>query len=597
MNIHAFLHIPDSNYCYAYDTSTLHIRLRTAKNDAKSVTLRYGDPYQWQQGGGGGNLNADGAYGWVNYDTEMKKEATTDHFDYWIVAINPEFRRARYGFIIKNNETEIFYGEGGIFDIESNALNQLLNYFNLPFLNAADVFKAPSWVKDTIWYQIFPERFANGNPLNDPAGVKNWGDNSVLTWESFYGGDIDGITKNLDYLSDLGITGIYLNPIFKSPSTHKYDTADYYEIDPSFGTKDIFKNFVDLAHQRGIKIMLDLVVNHCGYNFAPWQDVLQHEENSIYKDWFHIREFPVATLADNQAINYDAFAFVKKMPKMKTENPEVSNFFLDVARYWTKNFNIDGWRLDVSNEVDHAFWREFRKEVRKINPECYILGEIWHDSNPWLKGDQFDAVMNYPLTNAILDYIAKDKSSASKFVSEYTKVQVMYSQNVHEVSFNLLGSHDTARVLTIASDNKKRLLLAYQFMFTLSGSPCIYYGDEIGMDGGDDPGCRKCMIWDEQKQDLTILEAFKQMIKLRKDEPALRSTKLNWLQIDDEKNVLVYEKRHVGESVIVILNNSGVVQTVELPINEPKIYENLITKNSHPAKTIELQPFELILLK
>ena len=583
MNLHGILHLPSSNYAYAYNKETLHIRLRTAKDDVTQVTLRAGDPYQWVSGGGGGNLNAEGAMGWVCEDIPMEKEASTDLFDFWFAVVKPPFRRLRYGFFIESGIHKIFYGEGGILNLQDadnrQATEQLLNYFCFPFLNAADIYDSPFWAKDTVWYQIFPERFANGDPSINPEKTLEWGSIDP-TWDSFFGGDIQGWIDKLDYLVELGITGIYTCPIFKSPSTHKYDTTDYFEIDPQFGDKETFKRFVELAHSKGIKVMLDIVVNHCGYDFAPWQDVLEHGENSKYKDWFHIRNFPVVTLEDETYPNYDAFAFVKKMPKMKTENPEVRDYFLKVATYWVKEFDIDGWRLDVSNEVDHTFWREFRKAVRAVKDDVYILGEVWHDSSPWLRGDQFDAVMNYPLTTAILNFIAKGKTTPAQFKEAMEKIQTMYTRNVSEVNFNLLGSHDTERLLTICGGNKEKALLAYSFLMTLSGSPCIYYGDEIGMDGSDDPDCRKCMIWDKDKQDLNMLAIFKKLIEVRKNYPAMRATTIKWIYIDDAENLIIFKKLHDEGDIYVILNNSNEKKIVDLSVIPSDTYTDLLTEQT-----------------
>src|SRR5699024_5658775 len=209
-----------------------------------------------------------------------------------------------------------------------------------------------------------------------------------------------GIIKHLDYLVDLGINGIYFTPIFKAHSNHKYDTIDYMEIDPQFGDKSTFKELVKACHEKGIRIMLDAVFNHSGYYFSQFQDVLEKGENSKYKNWFHIKDFPIQT---DPVPNFDSFAFTSHMPKLNTEHPDVKQYLLDVATYWIKEFDIDGWRLDVANEVDHQFWREFRTAVKSVKQDVYILGEIWHDSMPWLQGDQFDAVMNYPFTNSAIE--------------------------------------------------------------------------------------------------------------------------------------------------------------------------------------------------
>ena len=497
MNLHAIYHRPNQNYAYSYDAKTIHLRLRTAKNDIKQVTVKFGDPYHWIRGGGSGNLNAEGAQGWISHEIKMKKEASTDLFDFWFVSVNPEFRRMRYAFIVEDESEQVLFGEKKIVSLTQDEktnyphLNDIGNFFCFPFLNPADIFNAPKWVKSTVWYQIFPERFANANPDLNPENTVEWGSIDPKG-DTFYGGDLEGVIKNLDHLQELGINGIYFCPIFKSPSTHKYDTTDYFEIDPQFGDKETFKRLVKEAHKRGIKIMLDAVFNHCGWNFPQWQDVIKYKEKSTYKDWFHIRKFPLIEndfdpLTQPGGLNYDAFAFAQNMPKLNTENPEVIDYFLEVGRYWIREFDIDGWRLDVANEVDHTFWRLFRNAVREVKEDVYILGEIWHDSQPWLNGDQFDAVMNYPLGDAILKYVAQDKITSSEFSLALNKVLTDYARNVNEVAFNLLDSHDTQRLLTVCGGHKQKALLAYTLQMTQTGTPCIYYGGEIGLDGGADP--------------------------------------------------------------------------------------------------------------
>lgn len=606
MNYHALYHRPKQNYAYAYDEKTIHLRVRTAKNDVKTATVRFGDPYHWVSGGGGGNLNAEGAVGWISHEIPMKKEASTDLFDFWIAEVSPEFRRMRYAFILEKKNERILYGEKKIVDLKKeNAedhLNQLGNFFCFPFLNAIDVMDTPEWVKSTVWYQIFPERFANGDPSLTPENAVEWGSVDPK-FNTFYGGDLQGVIDHLDYIQDLGITGLYFCPIFKAPSTHKYDTTDYFDIDPQFGDKETFKKLVQLAHERGIKIMLDAVFNHCGWHFPQWQDVVKNEEKSEYKDWFHIRNFPLIEEEFNPVsqpggLNYDTFAFGAGMPKLNTENPEVIDYLLEVGRYWVREFDIDGWRLDVANEVDHAFWREFRKAVREIKNDVYILGEIWHDSQPWLNGDQFDAVMNYPLGDAILEFIAKGNTKPSEFKIAVNKVFTEYAHTVNEAAFNLLDSHDTSRLLTICGDNKQKALLAYTFQMTQTGSPCIYYGGEIGLDGGADPLCRKCMIWDKDQQDLEMFDYLKKLISIRKSYPAMSSHELQWISVNDEQDYVIFKKIYQEEEIYVILNNSKKKQKIKIPEKMKQAYIELLSDQSMELhKPLTLAPHSALLLR
>ncbi|WP_163580656.1 glycoside hydrolase family 13 protein [Gracilibacillus saliphilus] len=545
MFIEAINHRATNPYIYARDKETIEIMLETKKGDVEAVELIFADPYDFK-----GDQ-------WQYKTKQMIKTGSTQLTDYWKVSVQPEYRRLRYGFqCMDKDNTKIIVTEREFYKTIPSDIG---NYFCMPYLHENDIFQAPDWVKDTVWYQIFPERFANGDSSLNPEGTIPWGSEEPSA-TNFFGGDFQGVIDHLDYLSDLGITGIYFTPIFKAYSNHKYDTIDYFEIDPQFGDKETFRRLVNECHNRGIKVMLDAVFNHSGYYFEPFQDVLEKQEDSRYKDWFHIWEFPVK--AEGYP-NYDAFGFVASMPKLNTANPEVKKYLLDVARYWIEEFDIDGWRLDVANEVDHTFWRDFRKVVKEVKPDAYILGEIWHDAMPWLQGDQFDAVMNYPFTNGAVAYFTTQQMDSQTFADSITNVLHMYPQNVNEAAFNLLDSHDTARILTMAEGNKDLVKLLYVFQMSFLGSPCIYYGDEIGITGDDDPGCRKCMEWDESKQDHELFRFVRRLIKMRKEVPGFGNcANFRFLEIDG--NTVVYQKQASEGELIFVLNNSNQAKSIEV---------------------------------
>ncbi|MGL5351100.1 MAG: glycoside hydrolase family 13 protein [Cetobacterium sp.] len=596
----AIYHLPKSNFAYAYDKTTLHLRIRTKKNDIEEVWLKIGDPYEWESGGlDGGNLNGSDAKGWSgSVEISMQKELSTDYFDYWFCEYKPLKKRSRYAFILKNSTEKILFGEKRIEELTGNEsdeekLSNISNFFSFPYLNAKDVLDVPEWAKNTIWYQIFPERFCNGKESISPKNVKEWGENP--THDNFMGGDLYGIYEKLDYLEELGITGIYLCPIFMGNTNHKYDTIDYYKIDPHFGDEVIFKKLVEKAHQKGIKIMLDAVFNHVGDEFTLWKDVVKNGSASKYADWFVINKFPLFDLDGSK--NYETFANVKEMPKLNLENKDCRKYILDVATYWIKEFDIDGWRLDVCNEIDHKFWREFREEVKSIKQEFYILGEIWHDSLPWLMGDQFDAVMNYPISDAIINFLTSKKLDAKRFEAEINKAIVAYPKNITEVNFNLLDSHDTARVLTVLKDDKRKLKLALLLLFFQSGSPCIYYGTEIGMNGDKYSGCeenRKCMIWDDANQDKELFNFLKILIKIRKDYKEFQDVFIEW-KLDEDKNILVMKK----ETVFLIINLDEILNKtlkVNTYTSNDRI-QNLINGIVYSTEEISLEAQEFLLLK
>jgi cyclomaltodextrinase / maltogenic alpha-amylase / neopullulanase len=567
----AIYHRPKDNYAYACTNGDLHIRIRTKRDDLQSVSLIFGDPYHWEEGK------------WINEEQKLVKTGSDQLFDYWFTSVTPPYRRLKYGFSLSDGVETTYYTEKGFMDERPTDTGEC---FAFPFVNSIDIFNAPSWVKDTVWYQIFPERFGNGNPTIDPEGTLEWG-NADPTPTNFFGGDLQGVIDHIDYLKDLGITGIYFTPIFKAHSNHKYDTIDYLEIDPQFGDNETFKRLVEVCHENGIRIMLDAVFNHSGFYFPQFQDVLEKGEQSRYKDWFHTREFPLIT---EPLPNYDTFAFTPFMPKLNTENPEVKEYLLEVGRYWVKEFDIDGWRLDVANEVDHAFWREFRHEVKKIKSDLYILGEIWHDSMPWLRGDQFDAVMNYPFTTNILNLFAKRTISNKEFIENMVNVLHMYPKNVNEVSFNLVGSHDTPRILTECNEDIRRVKLIYTIMLTFVGTPCIYYGDEIGLTGVQDPGCRKCMEWDESKQNRDLFDHIKKLIQLRDDHPLLANEgELTFIPSNYHESCIAYTKSNGTSSFLIIVNNDEKEVNYLLPFNlKGKKIRNVWTDEEFAAESNEL---------
>ncbi len=535
MLLEAVYHRPKQNWAYAYDHQSIHLRIRTKRGDVHAVEVIAGDKYAWNE---------------TVATVPMTLLASDGMFDYWETSLVPPFRRLRYAFrLLGADSTLIMTERGFVEEVPENSLS----FFDYPFINPADVFQPPAWVKDAVFYQIFPERFANGDPSLSPEGVQPWG--GKPTPGNFFGGDLQGVMDHLDYLSELGINAIYFTPLFEATTNHKYDTEDYLKVDRHFGTNDKLKELVDLCHARGIRVLLDAVFNHSGRTFPPFVDVQLNGKDSKYADWFHVREWPLEIV--DGVPTYETFAFEPLMPKLNTENREVKAYLLEAARYWIQEVGIDGWRLDVANEVDHQFWREFRTVVKKANPEAYILGEIWHDSMAWLQGDQFDAVMNYPFTNAALDFFAYEKQAASSFAEAIGALIAAYPRQVTEASFNLLGSHDTARLLTLCGGNTQKMKLAALFQLTFPGVPCIYYGDEVGIDGGYDPDCRKCMEWDPAKQDAGLLSFFREAIALRKAQPALRASGLTFVYAGTEQydgGALAYARSDDNELLLIALN-------------------------------------------
>lgn len=547
MNMAAILHKPGQNFAYPLDKNTLKLRIKAARNELKELKVIYGSRYP-----------IDGKA--PQQIKDMKLLASDELYDYFETSITMKDNRFRYYFYLNDGYEEVWFTEKGFSNNKPRNSFGYGEYFQYPVINEGDIFLEAEWVKNAIFYQIFPDRFSNGNYDNDPEGIEVWGEKPDR--DSFFGGDLDGIINKLDYLEDLGINGLYLTPIFTSTSNHKYNIDDYYSVDPIFGDKKTIKKLVAEAHRRGIRVILDAVFNHCGFNFFAFKDLRENGVKSRYKDWFFVDSFPISFTT---SVNYHTFANnIKDMPKLNTSNPEVQEYLLGVAKYWLEEVDIDGWRLDVADEVDHNFWRKFRETVRKTKSDAYIVGEIWHDSEDWLQGDQFDAIMNYPLGMAILDFLAYGNIGAREFNNRLVKNWMLYQDKVNYSMLNLLDSHDTARLINCFSAKKELMKLAVLFQFTYPGAPMIYYGDEVGMEGEDDPDCRRCMIWNKDEQDLELLAYYKKLIKLRNQYSSLCRGDYTPIIIDEVKNSYGFLRSYKEDKTIVIINNSPLTQSYTL---------------------------------
>jgi glycosidase len=376
----------------------------------------------------------------------------------------------------------------------------------------------PAWVKDAIFYQIFPDRFCRSAKYKAVGKFVDW--DTLPTRENMFGGNLAGIVDKLDYIASLGVNAVYLCPIFKSNSNHRYHTVDYFEIDPVLGTLKDFDKLVKKAHKLGLRVILDGVFNHCSRGFFQFNSLMELGKNSPYVDWFHVHGWPLHAYSGKP--NYDCWWGYPALPKFNTDNPDVREYLFSVGEYWMKR-GIDGWRLDVPNEIDDdSFWREFRRRIKAINPEAYIVGEIWDEPSRWLQGDQFDGVMNYPLRRAVLAYLFDEKAID---LAEFAKrLREAFPKGRFGVPMNLLGSHDTIRLASLPCSNLQRVKLAFAILFFLPGAPCVYYGDEIGMIGGKDPDNRRAFPWDKllEGQSKPIYNYIRELIELRNNSPVLR---------------------------------------------------------------------------
>lgn len=489
-----------------------------------------------------------------------------------------------YAFAFKRADGQLAYlgGKGATHVVETP--------FTLD-LTTLQPFTTPEWVHGAVMYQIFPERFAPTDQI-PPA----WG--TPPQWSDFQGGHLRGITRNLDYLKELGVEILYLNPINTSPSNHKYDAVDFLHVDPAFGGDTAFKELVQTAHGRGLKVVLDASFNHCYPQFFAFQDLVKQGENSAYKDWFTVHEFPVRVkirphtaeklderfwpwlekfkelsgvpveeVTDEGPLiepTYEAWFGVINMPKINQSNPETRAYFLNVARHWLTEYEMDGWRMDVAQHVVDDFWDEFRQVCKETKPDCYLLAEIWGDTSPWLQGNQFDATMNYYFRDMCVRYFAQTELNTPPFMDGLIRMYQMYAPQVTAVTQNLFGSHDVARFKHLAGERSERLRLATLFKLTMPGVPSIYYGDEIGMSGGDDPDNRRAFPWHQRESwDLAMLAHTRELIYLRQQHPALKLG--SWRPVWHSAEALAYERVHEQEHILIILTRQKELRQVALP--------------------------------
>lgn len=572
MNIHAIHHIPDVPYAYSIDKDTLRVSIKVAKNDIKECILCYRCRYDYQSS---------------FKESKMNLFEEDNLFEIYSLDISIFRNRYRYYFkLIDNNGETLYYDERGIKkDIKGG---ENLVAFQYAYIGQADVYEESKWLQEAIIYQIFPDRFNRSNLDKDIKNIMPWG--GKVGTHSVFGGDINGMTNKVEYLKELGINLIYLTPIFKSSSNHKYNIDDYYQIAPEFGTINDLKRFINKCHSNNIKVILDGVFNHTGAGFFAFEDILTNQELSKYKDWYHIDSFPVS----KEKINYYTFANgIAKMPKLNTANKEVKEYFQKVVQYWIKETDVDGWRFDVCDEVDHQFWREMRIAIKEVKNDAVLIGEIMHESISFLRGEQLDSIMNYPFKHAMVDFFAKKKISSKEFNDILATNRYIYMESITKQLLNLIGSHDTARFITESKNHIARLKLAVVFQYTYLGVPYIYYGDEVGVEGGEDPQCRRCMIWDEKKQNKELLQHYKKMALIRKENKELIHGK--YKAIDNEDNLLIYERYDNANKIITIINNNEIDKEINLNLDNKLVdlYYNSVVVNNN----IKIRAMDFIIIK
>jgi cyclomaltodextrinase len=585
------------------DDGTVTLRVRTWAGDVAVVELELGadpPPHRPMH-----RYDSDGTFDY--YSTRVGAE---------LIELYPQYR-----FRFSDGDRVLWLGRNGVSD---DAAQVVWFDFDLEKLAA---FATPEWVQTAVIYQIFPERFANGDPSNDPdfsewyyegvstlppSGktngeyfhlIRDWYDVDGLVrspyrtdgkpdWNSFYGGDIEGVRRNLDYLVDLGATAVYFNPVFTAKSNHKYDAASYMEVDPHFASNDEFKRFVEECHERGVRVILDLAINHTGHTYWAFVDAREKGPESQYWDWYEWKDWPVPgekqSTPPDPLDYYDCWWGFGQMPNLNfdlgrpsaeehvvvdiaeaTPNWPLVNHLLDVAAYWLTEIGVDGYRLDVAGEIPFWFWDLFRERVKSTKPDAYIVGELWGSSPDWVNASCFDAVMNYKyFRDPVLSFVARGDATAEEFDRALAPGRLIYPDEGVRAMMNLLGSHDTERFLTTAGGDARRLKLAALFAMTYVGAPTIYYGDEVAMEGGHDPDCRRPFYWkwSEEAARVDVHDYFALLAAARRAHPSCVWGDFETLLA--EGRTYAYRRVSTHDEITVVMNASAEPASVTVPVGE-----------------------------
>lgn len=536
----ALEHFSDSNYCFPISEHQLKIRFRVKKDDDISGVDCLWNVLQFMY--------------LKQYKVEMKIKFNDELYSYYEAVLESEDPRFSYVFLIMLKDgKKYYYSELGVTD--SYDFNWFyLTSFRLPYINEIDIPQNKRFAGD-VFYQIFPERFFNGHSSDKKTYInKKWSDVDMKgsqnnrVQDAFVGGDLEGITKKLDYIEDLGIDVVYLTPICESNSNHKYDVIDYLKIDSMFGNDKDFSKLCDEIHRRKMKIVLDLVFNHSSNKNKMFLDVVKNGKKSKFYDFYRINgDRPI-----ENPINYETFGNVKNMPKLNSNNYDEMDYFVEVGKHFITKFGVDGYRLDVANEVSHVFWEHFKFELRKIKPDVILIGECWNNASSYLNSNEFESVMNYPFFFTCKDFYINKFIDAKIFSERLSGLLMRYPEGNDRLMLNLLDSHDIERFYNLCKPNKDLYLLAILTLIGYVGCPMIYYGDEIFMEGGTDPDNRRPMLWNSDNFNGNYYKIFKDIVHLRKNE-IFKKGDIKLFNV----NKLFVIQRTLGNKVcIIVINNT-----------------------------------------
>ena len=535
MECAAIRHFADRRYCYAIAKGRFVIRLEVKKGDGARVVLHTQNKYLPLH------------YMDTRQEYPMENICSDNYIDYYEAEVDMDVVCLRYFFEIQDRVGNmVYYGNHGFYD---KCITDIGRMFDCPqTLREEERFELPAWAENKVVYQIFPSRFASDRDIPEESWYQ-----APIDGKADLKGSLGGIIKHFDYIRNLGVDILYMTPIFSSNSVHKYNIDDYYRIDPSFGDKEELKELVRMAHEAGMYVVLDGVFNHTGIDFFAFRDIREKEEKSAYLDWYYIDSFPLV-MEWGKRPSYKTFSYAGYMPKLNLNNPETADYFIDVAAYWIRECDIDGWRLDVADEISHVFWKRFRREMKAVKKDVLVVGEIWHYAGDFLEGDEWDSVMNYPFYDSVVDLVAREEVGPSAFLGNLNFVKGNLNKSLEGYLWNFIDSHDTARFLHSAGGSRAKQRLAAAMQLLLPGMPMIYYGDEVGMEGGPDPDCRRGMLWAESRQDGECLGYYRQLIRIRHTYPVLTKGRLTVQSEDDDRGILYLERESGGQRMVLIFH-------------------------------------------
>lgn len=546
----SIFHMPWLEYRHATPDGKVCLRLRTGKGEFSHVEARVTSNYDLPDFFARAHVYP------------MSIVAGDEWHDWYEVVFEPHDRRIKYLFVLESDEQ--------VFKLDASGIHFGRDYFEnvseaFAFAYAYPEKAAPEWAQGVIGYEIFPDRFRRSGEWED--GLEPWHSDRVQN-EFRFGGNLRGIIDAVPYLKKLGVEMIYTTPLFLSDTSHRYNTFDYYQVDPLLGTKEDLAELVDTLHQNGMKLMLDGVFNHCGLQFAPFKDALEKGEASPYRDWFFFD--------GSEECGYQTFGHWPYMPKLNLANPACAKYFLEVGRYWIKTCHVDGWRMDVSPEVWPDFWRQFHKMILEENPEGLMVAECWDDSRQWLtQGDMFHSTMSYVWSRNVWNRFSHQKISVKEFDAVNNRALMLYPDHVNQVLWNFLDTHDTARIRTRCGGSRELQKAAAFFQFTFPGSPILYYGDELAMEGADDPYCRFPMPWDKTENH-PMFAHYARLARLRREHPALRRGAFRtWRALDN--GLYAYLRTLGDETLLCVLNTSREPVSALLPLPEGMAEMSMLT--------------------